>query len=152
MLPLPAVYKVVAGSSEGHSELTAFDKALLKAGIGNINIIKVTSILPPGARYNPDLEIPPGSLVPTAFASIVSEVPGETIAAAVGVGIAQNSYGVIMEHSGLITKEEAEKEIRSMIREAFLARGLELKEMKIAAAQHTVDRIGCALAAVPLWY
>jgi arginine decarboxylase len=152
MLPLPKAYKVVSGSSEGESILTAFDKALLQAGVGNINLIRVTSILPPGAVYKPEMEIPPGSLVPTAFASIVSDEPGKTISAAVGVGIAENSCGVIMEHSGYITKEEAEEKIRSMIREAFQARRLELKEMIISATQHTVERIGCALAAVPLWY
>lgn len=152
MLPLPKAYKVVSGSSEGDSLLTAFDKALLKAGVGNINIIRVTSILPPGAEYNPELEIPPGSLVPTAFASIVSDEPGKTISAAVGVGVADNSYGVIMEYSDFVTKEEAEEKIRSMVREAFQVRGLELREIKISASQHTVLKIGCALAAVPLWY
>lgn len=152
MLPLPKAYKVVSGSSEGDTHLTAFDKALLKAGVGNINIIRVTSILPPGAVYQPELEIPHGSLVPTAFASIVCDEPGKTISAAVGVGIAENSYGVIMEHSGFKTKAETEEEIMRMIREAFEARGLELIETKISATQHTVQKIGCSLAAVPLWY
>ncbi len=157
MLPLPKAYKVVAGSSEGESSLTAFDKALLQAGVGNINIIRVTSILPPGALYKPDLDIPPGSLVPTAYASIISDEPGRVIAAAVGVGIAESaepggSYGVIMEHSGYKSKEDAEEIIRQLIEEAFQARGLKLAEIKIAAAEHRVEKFGCALAAVPLWY
>src|SRR5688500_13102541 len=36
-----------AGHSEGGTTLNAFDNALLVAGIGNINLIKVSSILPP---------------------------------------------------------------------------------------------------------
>ncbi|QNB46073.1 arginine decarboxylase, pyruvoyl-dependent [Thermanaerosceptrum fracticalcis] len=152
MLPTPKMYKVVAGSSEGRSSLTAFDGALLKAGIGNINLIRVSSILPPGAVYKPDLEIPPGSLVPTAYGSIVCKEPGKVIAAAVGVGVSENNFGVIMEYSGYSTKQEAEETIRKMVEEAFALRGMKLVDVKIAAVEHTVEKIGCALAAVPLWY
>ncbi|MBZ4653081.1 MAG: pyruvoyl-dependent arginine decarboxylase [Peptococcaceae bacterium] len=152
MLPTPKMYKVVAGSSEGRSSLTAFDGALLKAGIGNINLIRVSSILPPGAVYKPDLEIPPGSLVPTAYGSIVCKEPGKVIAAAVGVGVSENNFGVIMEYSGYSTKQEAEETIRKMVEEAFQMRGMKLVDVKIAAVEHTVEKIGCALAAVPLWY
>ncbi len=152
MLPTPKAYKVVAGSSEGRSSLTAFDGALLKAGIGNINLIRVSSILPPGAVYKPDLEIPPGSLVPTAYGSIVSKEPGKVIAAAVGVGVSENNFGVIMEYSGYSTRQEAEETIKKMVEEAFELRGMKLADVKIAAVEHTVEKIGCALAAVPLWY
>ncbi len=91
MLPLPTAYKVVAGASEGKNELTAFDRALLKAGIGNINLIRVSSILPPKAICKSDMVIPPGSLTPTGYGSIISTKPGQIISAAVAVGIAENS-------------------------------------------------------------
>ena len=39
-----------AGRAEGGTPLNAFDNALLAAGIGNINLIKVSSILPPGVE------------------------------------------------------------------------------------------------------
>jgi arginine decarboxylase len=39
-----------------------------------------------------------------------------------------------------------------MLREAFATRGLELKDIKIAAVEHRVEKVGCALAAVPLFY
>lgn len=152
MLPTPKKYFVTAAAAEGKTKLTAFDNALLKARVGNINLIRVSSILPPNTEYDPDLVIPPGSLVPTAYGSIVSDVPGETIAAAVGVGISEDDFGVIMEFSGKCTKEEAEKAIEQMVKEAFEVRQKPLKEIKIAAAEHTVVNIGCALAAVPMWY
>lgn len=153
MLPTPKKFFVTAASAEGKSKLTAFDNALLKARIGNVNLLRVSSILPPGCQEEPDLVLTPGSLVPTAFGYIVSDVPGETIAASVGVGInSSNSFGVIMEFSGKCGKEEAERNINSMLQEAFETRGLELKTIKIASTEHRVDKIGCALAAVPLWY
>src|SRR5262249_17098555 len=39
-----------SGSAEGTTELNAFDNALLAAGIGNINLVKVSSILPPNTE------------------------------------------------------------------------------------------------------
>ncbi|ABO49033.1 arginine decarboxylase [Desulforamulus reducens MI-1] len=153
MLPTPKKYFVTAASSEGKSKLTAFDNALLKARIGNVNLLRVSSILPPGCQEDPGMVLPPGSLVPTAYGYIVSNVPGEIISACVGVGINSNdSFGVIMEFSGKCSKEEAEQNITNMVKEAFETRGMELKDIKIASAEHKVEKIGCALAAVPLWY
>ena len=91
-----------AGTAEGSTPLNAFDNALLAAGIGNINLIKVSSILPPGVELVPLPRIKPGALVPTAYAAMTSEVPGEVVAAAVGwarpIDPAKN--GVIMEYQG----------------------------------------------------
>ncbi|MBO8138770.1 MAG: arginine decarboxylase, pyruvoyl-dependent [Desulfotomaculum sp.] len=152
MLPTPKKYFVTAASAEGHSKLNAFDNALLKARIGNVNLLRVSSILPPNAEFDPDLMLPPGSLVPTAYGYITSDVPGETIAAAVGVGLSKDTFGVIMEFSGKCTKEEAEKAIENMLKEAFETRGMELVDMKIEAVEHKVEKVGCCLAAAPLWY
>jgi len=152
MLPTPKKFFVTAGSSEGKNPLNAFDNALLQGRIGNLNLMRVTSILPPGVQYCPDLVVPPGSLVPTAYGYIISDVPGEPIAAAVGVGFSEDTFGVIMEYSGKCSREEAEKIIESMLKEAFETRGMELDGIKIASVDHRVEKVGCALAAVPLWY
>ena len=73
-----------AGSAEGSTPLNAFDNALLAAGIGNINLVRISSILPPGVDLVPLPRIKPGAIVPTAYAAQTSEVPGEVIAAGVG--------------------------------------------------------------------
>ncbi|NLJ75662.1 MAG: arginine decarboxylase, pyruvoyl-dependent [Peptococcaceae bacterium] len=152
MLQTPKKYFVTAGSAEGNNQLNAFDNALLKSGIGNLNLLRVTSILPPGVVYSPGLEIPAGSLVPTAYGYVISDVPGEQIAAAVGVGLSRDSFGVIMEYEGKCSSKDAEKAIEKMLKEAFAARGMELADTKIVATEHRVEKIACALAAVPLWY
>ena len=108
MLPLPKKYFLTAASAEGETELTAFDGALLNARVGNTNLLKVSSILPPGCEYEPGLVIPPGSLLPIAYGSITSSEPGELISAAVAVGIQAEGFGVIMEFSGRCSKEKAE--------------------------------------------
>ena len=152
MLPTPTKFTLVAGGAEGPNRLNAFDNALLEAGIGNLNLVKVSSVLPPGAGAVDTLSIPPGSLVPTAYGAITSETPGEIIAAAVGVGRHGDDYGVIMEYSGRCTKEEAEEIVAGMVRHAFARRGLELTELKVKGVEHRVEKVGCAFAAVALWY
>ena len=141
-----------AGHAEGGTALNAFDNALLAAGIGNINLIKISSILPPDV---PVVELPkirPGALVPTAYAAITSETPGETVTAAVGYALPDDpaKNGVIMEFHGVATRDEAERQIRAMLDEAFRVRGEPIAEIRVVAVDHRVERIGCALAAITL--
>lgn len=69
MLETPKKFTLVAGSAEGPSRLNAFDNALLAAGIGNVNLLRVSSILPPGAVLMPVWKSCRGSfcLPPTAL-------------------------------------------------------------------------------------
>ncbi|MCR4397773.1 MAG: arginine decarboxylase, pyruvoyl-dependent [Firmicutes bacterium] len=151
-LPRPTKYTLVSGASEGATGLNAFDGALLRAGIGNVNLVKVSSILPPGAAYAGSLAIPPGSLVPVAYAAITSETPGDVIAAAVGIGRSRDTFGIIMEFSGHCTREEAEEKVRLMIEDACKKRGMIPADVDVVGVQHKVERAGCAFAAVPMWY
>ena len=141
-----------AGHAEGGTSLNAFDNALLAAGIGNINLVKVSSILPPEVPVIDLPKIKPGALIPTAYAAITSEVPGETVAAAVGYAVPDDpaKNGVIMEFHGVASKAEAERQINAMLDEAFQVRGETIRELKVFAVEHTVERIGCALAAITL--
>lgn len=152
MLPTPKKFKIVAGSSEGRTILNSFDNALLQAGIGNVNLLRVSSILPPSSEYDPELSLPPGSLVPTAYGYVISEKKGEKIAACVGVGFSEDTFGVIMEYAAKGTKEEAEEKIREMLKNAFETRGMPMVDIMLASTEHVVEEIGCAFAAVALWY
>lgn len=147
----PRALSVVAGSGEGRTELTAFDRALMDAGIANLNFVRVTSILPAEARIIAVPAFVPGMLTPAVYAKIDSHTPGERIAAAVGVGISHGSYGVIMEYSHSGTGENAETIVRNMVEEAMALRDLSVADIKIAMKEHVVQRIGCAVAAVVFW-
>ena len=141
-----------AGNAEGGTPLNAFDNALLAAGIGNINLVRISSILPPGVEVVPLPRIKPGAIVPTAFAAQTSEVPGEVVAAAVGWARPEDptKNGVIMEFHDKATKEEAERMIVQMLEEAFRTRRQRIHDMKVFATEHRVEHTGCALAAVTL--
>lgn len=147
----PYALSVVAGSGEGRTELTAFDRALMDAGIANLNFLKVTSILPQDVRVIPVPSFLPGMLTPAVYARITSHTPGERIAAAVGLGFSRNSYGVIMEYEHTGTAENAEAIVRRMVEEALEIRGLPPEKIVVASREHVVERTGCVIAAVVFW-
>jgi arginine decarboxylase len=141
-----------AGAAEGDTELNAFDNALLAARVGNLNLIRVSSVLPQDATVLEEpLQITPGSLVPTVYSVQVSAEPGEVVAAAVGIGVGEGSHGMIYESHGA-SRSEVEATVRKMIDEGFARRGLCLKEVIVRSIEHKVERIGCAVAAVVLWW
>ncbi|MEW6273967.1 MAG: arginine decarboxylase, pyruvoyl-dependent [Bacillota bacterium] len=152
MLPTPTKFTLVAGSGEGGTPLNAFDRALLAAKAGNVNLVRVSSILPPGATYVEEIPLPPGALVPAAYGALTSTTPGETISAAVGVGIPAEGFGVIMEYSGRFSKQEAENIMRRMVAEALTVRGLQLVKYMVKAVEHKVIETGAVFAGVILWY
>ena len=152
MWRVPENLWITTGVAEGETPLNAFDNALLVAGIGNLNLIKVSSICPKVARITaqkPDFEA--GMLVPAVFTSVGSHVPGEEISCAVGIGIGRGTYGVMMEHAHRGPLEVTEKVVREMVEGAFRRRGLPLEEVVVRSCRHRVERIGCVVAAVLMW-
>jgi arginine decarboxylase len=151
-LQIPNAIWASAGAAEGDTELNAFDNALLAAHVGNLNLIRVSSVLPQGAAMLAEPpDITPGSLVPTVYSYQVSAQPGTTIAAAVGIVVSDGSHGMIYESHGA-SRREVEATVRQMIDEGFARRGLCLKEVIVRSIEHKVERIGCAVAAVVLWW
>ncbi|MBV9547616.1 MAG: arginine decarboxylase, pyruvoyl-dependent, partial [Chloroflexi bacterium] len=138
---MPNAIWASAGAAEGDTELNAFDNALLAARVGNLNLIRVSSVLPQDAAVlAAPPHITPGSLVPTVYSVHVSATPGETIAAAVGIGVAHGSHGMIYESHGT-SIHEVEATVRQMIDEGFARRGLRLKEVIVRSIEHKVERI-----------
>ena len=153
IIKTPTKFFLASGEGEGKTVLTAFDDALLNAGIANTNLLKLTSILPPGCCEVLPQELPPGAIVPIVYAFKSSFTPGELISSVVGVGISEDaaSAGLLMEYSHVGEKQVAEEIVRNMVKEGFGKRGWKLKEIKIASAQHKVINIGAVCAAVVLW-
>jgi arginine decarboxylase len=149
----PTKHFYVSGTSEGYTMLNAFDGALLNAGIGNTNLVKMSSIVPPYCRLVDRIDLPQGALVPIAYASIAQAEPGVTISAAVAVAYPEDESqaGLIMEYSAPARKDIVEKHVRAMAEKGLEKRHLKIKEIKTVAIQTTVESIGAAFAAVVLW-
>ena len=149
----PTQYFLVSGASEGITPLNAFDGALLQAGIGNTNIVKMSSIVPPHCQLISPIPLPPGALIPAAYGALSSDVPGEMIAAGVAIALPEdeNRNGLIMEYSGKGDRSKIEEIVRNMAVEGMKVRGWKIKELKSIAAEYRVKKIGAVLAAVVLW-
>jgi arginine decarboxylase len=154
-IPRPTKFYLTSGSSEGYTPLNAFDGALLNADVGDVNLVRLSSILPPRCRrVREPWKHEGGALTPVAYASITSHLPGETIAAAVAVAVPKNpdEPGVVMEYSARGTAESAEKIVRQMAKEAFKIRGRELRQVLSTSVEHRVEHIGSTFAAVVFGY
>lgn len=156
MVQTPNVFALVKGAAEGRTRLNAFDNALLNAGVGDTNLMRMSSILPPGARQYDikELSLPKGGLIPLAYATIDSTTPGRFISSAVAVGIPEDESepGVIMEFEDHSKLENVESIVRQMVVDAFEYRSRKLKEIKSIGIEHQVDTCGSTLAAAVLWY
>src|SRR5690625_1065601 len=93
MVKNPTIYTRVKGAAEGRTGLYACDKALLEAGVGDTNLTRMSSILPPSARRVSikDIQLPKGGRKPLAYAVIDGPTPGRYISAAVSVGIPEDT-------------------------------------------------------------
>lgn len=149
---LPEQYFPFAAKATAGTTLNAFDLALKEAGISDYNLLKVSSIIPAGAREAiPDL--PKGSLLAVAFGFLTSEEEGRFISAAVALGLPKErgGVGVIMEFAGYRGLEEAEQIAQGMARDALMQRGLGVKEIKVYSAGMEVKGPSCVMAGVALW-
>jgi arginine decarboxylase len=152
LFPKPTRFFLCAGAAEGYTQLNAFDCALLEAGVGNTNLIRMSSILPPHTVRTDPIPLEPGSFVPIAYAYIGSPTPQEMIAAGVAIAIPvdRSLPGVIMEYSARGQAEDVERIVRSMAEEALKYRGYEIAEILSTSVQHRVESSGAAFAGVVL--
>ncbi len=154
MVKTPTVYCLVKGKGEGNMPLNAFDMALLDAGVGDTNLVRMSSIVPPACREVDGVTLPEGGLIPIAYGSISSTTPGQIISTAVAIGIPEDPSlpGVIMEHEDELPLAEVEATVRQMTVDAFAYRNRALKEVKSVGIEHVVEKAGSVFAAVVLWY
>lgn len=151
----PTKFFLVSGSSEGFSLLNAFDGALLASGVGDTNLVRMSSILPPGCEEMKPrpVSLPQGALVPVAYAYLYSDVPGEVISAAVAIGIPEDKSlaGLIMEYSAKADEKIVVDQVRKMVEKGMEMRKRAIKEIKAVSATCKVASIGAAFAGVVLW-
>jgi len=156
MVNTPNVFCLVKGASEGRTRLNAFDNSLLNAGVGDTNLMRMSSILPPGAtqRDISEIDLPAGGLIPLAYATIDSTTPGRYISSAIAVGIPEDDSqpGVIMEFEDHSRLQNVEDIVRQMVIDAFEYRKRELKEIKSIGIEHKVENCASTFAAAVLWY
>ncbi len=139
---------IVSGKAEGPTKLNSFDNALIDAGIGDVNLIKVSSML---AKNTQIIELPKlkaGSMINCVLSSVESDKKGDFIIAAVAVAIG-NNLGCVVENSDTNRDiEEFLKETIAMVKYMMNVRGEIIQEMIVEEINHVVEEIGTVVASV----
>ena len=111
---IPQRLFLTKGVGKHKEKLTSFEAALRDAGIAPFNIVRVSSILPPGAKILPRNKglqhLSPGEIIYAVMAESSTNEPHRLIAASIGVAIPseRDKYGYLSEYHSY-----GETEIRS---------------------------------------
>jgi arginine decarboxylase len=97
--------RVSAGSGTGRTPLSAFDAALRDAGVADFNLVRLSSVIPPGSTVvdvhgRHQLTGGHGDLLYCVYAAAYAYVPGETSWAGVGWALDRSGSGagLFVEH------------------------------------------------------
>ena len=139
---------IVSGKDEVPTKLNAFDNALTNAGIGDVNLIKVSSMLSENTEIKELPTLKAGSMVNCVLSEITSDNPGDEITAVIGVAIG-DELGCVVETNGINKKpEELVDEAKFMVTYMMEKRNVEIKELIIEKATATVKEIASVVASV----
>lgn len=139
---------IVSGKDEGPTKLNAFDNALSDAGIGDVNLIKVSSMLAGNAEINELPKLKAGTMVNCVLSTITSDTPGDVITAVVAAAIG-DELGCVVETTGINKKEnELIDEAKQMVEYMMERRGVEIKELIIETSTAEVKEIASVVASV----
>ena len=139
---------IVSGKDEGPTKLNAFDNALSNAGIGDVNLIKVSSMLSGNAEICDLPKLKAGSMVNCVLSEITSDNPGDEITVVVAVAIGEE-LGCVVETSG-INKDPNDlvKEAEQMVIYMMEKRKVEIKDLIVEYSTTQVKNIASCIASV----
>lgn len=132
------------------SDLNAFDKALIDAGIGEQNLVSVSSVIPIGAERVEPCEMPMGAVTHCVLAQMRG-TEGETIAAGIAYAYRKDGKGGYVAEGHIHGSAESLKEILSWkMDEMSKIRNVEFQEVRYATEELKIpmDHYGCCVAAL----
>lgn len=139
---------IVSGKSEGPTKLNAFDNALTDAGIGDVNLIKVSSMLAGNAEIEELPKLKAGAMVNCVLSEVTSNNPGDNIAAVIAVAIGEE-LGCVVEATGINEKlDDLIDEAKMMVEYMMDKRKVEIKDLIIESSTTTVKEIASVVASV----
>jgi len=131
------------------SPLNAIDKAYSDAGVGDLNLIQVSSILPKKIKKVDRFDVDFGSFLPCVLAEAVG-IKNE-VAAGIGYGFNQEGGGYVVEHSLCmpdIDMTEFDNKIEMKVKEMGKIRDVEINDIHIESIKSEIEgsKFGCAVA------
>ena len=151
MIETPTRFVVRSGVGVSKTSIiNAVDKAMIDAGVGEVNLIKVSSVLPEGIKKVDDIPDEIGAFRPC----VISKATGKNTRLAAGISYGfreDNKGGYVMEHNVESINLELDKfmdEMREKLEQMGEDRGVSLDDIKFEYSNIEVgkDEYGCAIA------
>lgn len=150
LVPIPTRFFVTSGKGINKvSELNAFDLALLQAGIGEQNLVSVSSVLPNGVRQVDRERLSRGAITHAVLAR-QGGGEGEVISAGISYGFRTDGQGGYVAEGHLNGTQKALKEfLKWRMEEIAHFRGVELKRINYRTEELSIpmDHYGVCIAA-----
>jgi len=156
MYLVPSEFFVASASATSDvSDLNAFDKALIKMGIGEQNLVPVSSVIPIGAKEVPAKKLPMGAVTHCVL-SYYKGYEGESIAAGIAYAFRKDGKGGYVAEArgstrGNFSGDFIMNDLEQKMNEIADSRGVEMDEIKCAVAYLTIpkgQRYGACVAAL----
>lgn len=148
--------EIASGVGTGSTTLAAFDGALIAAGIANYNLIKLSSVVPPGAQL---VSIdgpasPPGGWGDKLYVVMAEQREihsGHEAWAGIGwVQAPDNGPGLFVEHHGR-SRTEVESDLHASLTSLTAARGVEFGPVRTRITGTTCDTKPCCALVVAVF-
>jgi arginine decarboxylase len=140
-----------SGTGKGHTKLAAFDAALHATGVSNYNLIRLSSVIPPGSKIitKTPIEHQPGDWGDRLYV-VMAEMRVNTpnMEAWAGIGWVQDKEtgkGLFVEHEGT-NEQTVRRDIKSSLEAMMGIRSVDFGEieMEVIGRTCTHDPV-CAL-------
>lgn len=134
MLIYKNFYICNGGGEDEASAINAFDAALMKAGISEVNLVPVSSILPERCfklKTKPNIRI--GEIVFCVLARL-DGIKGEKISAGIACiygNRGKKNYGLVMEAHGNVNAKTLRRDLGNRIDSMCKLRNFKIKEVEI---------------------
>lgn len=132
------------------SDLNAFDIALIEAGIGEQNLVSVSSVIPEGAYRIPFRPLTMGAVTHCVLAQMRG-CEGETIAAGIAYAFRKDGKGGYVAEGHIHGSADSLRDILSAkMDEMAEIRDVEFGEIKFEARELEIplDHYGCCISAL----
>lgn len=148
--------EIASGVGTGATALAAFDGALIAAGVANYNLIRLSSVIPPGTELVPldGPASPPGEWGDQLYVVMADEREiraGHEAWAGIGwVQSPEDGAGLFVEHHGR-SRAEVENDLHASLTSMTAARGIDLGPIQTQVTGATCDGTPCCVLVVAVF-
>lgn len=134
--------QISSGTGKGHTKLAAFDAALHEAGVANYNLIRLSSIIPPGSKIEraTPISIQPGGWGDRLYVVIADmRVDTPNMEAWAGIGWVQDKKtgkGLFVEHEGA-NEDTVHRDIKASLEALQGIRRVDFGDMHVEVVGRT---------------